>query len=238
MKRTISLLLLALSFSYLQAQSLPILVFSKTNGFRHKSIPAGQEALKQLAAKNHWQLTFTEDSTQFSHYKALRQYKTIIFLGVTGKIFGTKEEKAFQKYIESGGSLVTIHTGTDTEQDWPWYVATIGTTFKNHPKPQQAKFVVTDQLHPSTSMLPKEWTRQDELYNFNTPIPADKKVLIELDETSYQGGTMGKHPIAWYGYCKKGRVLQTALGHTDESYADPLFLQHIEGAIKWAAGLL
>ena len=65
------------------------------------------------------------------------------------------------------------------------------------------------------------------------PIPANIHVLIELDETSYTGGTMGKHPIAWYQKIKKGRVLQTALGHTDASYKEPLFLQHLQGAIEW-----
>lgn len=232
-KITFFLLVLILAISQLQAQKIKLLAFSKTNGYRHGAIPAAKAALTLMAAQNNWQITFTEDSLQFSNYKALRNYDAVLFMFVTGKVFDVQEEAALQKYVEKGGGLLTLHTGTDAEYDWPWYNYAVGAKFKNHPKQQEAKFLVLDSLHPSTKMLPKVWTRFDELYNFREPIPANIHVLMELDESSYTGGTMGKHPIAWYQNVKKGRVLQTALGHTDASYKDDLFLQHLKGAIEW-----
>ncbi len=62
-------------------------------------------------------------------------------------------------------------------------------------------------------------------------------VLISIDEKSYEGGKNGdNHPMAWYHEYDGGRAFYTELGHTDESYADPLYLQHILGGIQYAIG--
>ena len=223
--------------STIQAKPIKILIFSKTNGFRHKTISTASAALKTLAQQNNWELTFTEDSLMFSHYKSLKPYKAVLFLYASGKVFGTDEENAFAKYIEKGGSLVTIHTGTDCEKNWDWYMNLIGAKFKGHPKQQQARFIVTDSTHEATNLLPKEWSHFDEIYNFAAPVSSEEHVLLSADENSYTGGTMGvTHPISWYRYYKKGRVFQTALGHTDACYSDKDFLNHIVGGIKWALG--
>ena len=229
------LLFLLTIVGQLHAQKIKLLAFSKTNGYRHGAIPTAKMALTLMAQQQNWDITFTEDSLQFSNYKALKHYDAIIFVMTTGNIFGPTEEAAVQKFVEKGGGLLTIHTGADTEYDWPWYNNALGAKFKSHPKQQQAKFLVVDRVHKASKMLPREWVRFDELYNFREPIPSNIHVLIELDETSYTGGTMGKHPIAWYQTVKKGRVLQTALGHTDASYKEDLFLQHLEGAIEWVS---
>ena len=220
-----------------EAKPIKILVFSKTNGFRHKTIPVASAALTALAKENNWVLTFTEDSLLFSKYKALKHYKAILFLYTTGKILGIEEEKAFSKYIEKGGALVTIHTGTDCEKNWDWYMNLLGAKFKNHPKQQTARFVVNDSTHLATNLLPKEWLHFDEIYNFAAPVSPDVHVLLSVDESSYTGGTMGAvHPIAWYKNYKKGKVFQTALGHTDACYTDEDFIKHLVGGIKWAVG--
>jgi type 1 glutamine amidotransferase len=44
------------------------------------------------------------------------------------------------------------------------------------------------------------------------------------------------HPIAWAHFYDGGRAWYTALGHTEESFAEPLFLQHLLGGIRFAAG--
>ncbi len=236
MKKTLLILLvLIIGISQLHAQKIKLLALSKTNGYRHAAIPAAKAALTLMAQQNNWEIEFTEDSLRFSDYKTLKQYDAVIFMFTTKNIFGVTQEAAFEKYIKKGGGLLTIHTGTDTEYDWAWYYKAIGAQFKSHPNQQQAKFLVVDTIHQATKMLPATWVRFDELYNFKIPIPANINILIELDETSYTGGTMGKHPMAWYQKVKRGRVLQTALGHTDESYKEILFLQHLKGAIEWVS---
>ena len=45
---------------------------------------------------------------------------------------------------------------------------------------------------------------------------------------------MGEHhPMAWCKAVGKGRMFYTALGHTKESYAEPEFIQHVNGGLLW-----
>ena len=235
MKKKLVYLFVSLALvTSIEAQSIKLLAYSKTNGFRHKSIPAAKEALTTLAKDNQWQITFTEDSLLFNDYKWLKKYDAIVFVMTTGKIFDSIEEQSFKKYLEKGGGLLTLHTGTDCEQHWDWYMKTMGAQFKAHPKQQQAKFLVVDSLHPAARLLPSEWTAFDELYNFTAPVSVDEHPLVEVDETSYTGGTMnGKHPLVWWQQVKKGRLLQSAIGHTDDFYKDPKMLKFIKGAVLW-----
>jgi type 1 glutamine amidotransferase len=212
-----------------------ILVFSKTNGYRHASIPAGIKAITKLGAENNFEVDATEDSTWFTP-GTLKKYAVLIFLSPTGTVFGPAEEKALQDYIHHGGGYVGIHAASDCEYNWPWYGSLVGAYFKSHPKQQQAKLLVVNKNHPSTRSLPDVWERFDEWYNFYNINP-DINVLIKMDEHSYTGGENGdNHPMAWYHNFEGGRVFYTALGHTDESYADPKYLGHLLGGIQYAMG--
>ena len=65
----------------------------------------------------------------------------------------------------------------------------------------------------------------------------DVHVLATLDESTYSGGTQGfDHPISWYKYFEGGRSWYTGLGHTAGTYSEPLFLDHLLGGIRFAAG--
>jgi len=212
-----------------------VLIFSKTNGFRHASIPVGIAAIKRLGEANGFDVDATEDSSKFTR-KNLKKYAALIFLSTTGKVFGPEEEKALQGYIQHGGGYVGIHAATDCEYNWSWYGALAGAYFKSHPKQQQAKLMVVNKQHLSTAFLPDVWERFDEWYNFNNLNP-DVTVLIKIDEKSYTGGANGEnHPMAWYHEFDGGRAFYTELGHTDESYADSNYLKHILGGIQYAMG--
>src|SRR5690606_31024649 len=61
--------------------------------------------------------------------------------------------------------------------------------------------------------------------------------LIDIDETSYEGGTNGdNHPMSWYQAFDGGRAFYTSMGHTEETFADPLFLGHLLGGLRYAMG--
>jgi type 1 glutamine amidotransferase len=212
-----------------------ILIFSKTNGFRHASIPVGIEAIKKLGAENNFDVDATEDSTWFNK-KTLKKYAALVFLSPTGKVFGPDEEKALTEYMQHGGGYVGIHAASDCEYNWPWYGALVGAYFTSHPKQQDAKLLVVNKNHPSTSFLPDVWERFDEWYNFKDLSPS-VTVLIKIDEHSYTGGENGdNHPMAWYHAYEGGRAFYTELGHTDQSYSDSNYLRHILGGIQYAMG--
>ena len=214
-----------------------VLVFSKTATFRHKVIPQALAVINKLGDENKFEVVATEDAAVFT-LQNLKQYKTVIFLNTTGDVLDDTQQKAFESYIQSGGGFVGIHGASDTEYDWQWYGNLVGAYFSSHPKQQMATLKVLNAKHQSTSFLPTEWKRFDEWYNFKW-ISTDLNVLIAIDENSYDAGPakMGvNHPMAWYHKYDGGRAFYTALGHTAESYQEPLFLKHLLGGIKYAMG--
>ena len=222
-----------------RAQQAPprprVLVFARTKGFRHGSIGVGKVALLKLGQKNGFDVDTTEDAGRFTD-QGLAPYRAVIFLNTTGDVLDDAQQGAFERFIKGGRGFVGVHSATDTEYDWPWYGRLVGAYFESHPAIQQATFAVVDRKHPATAGLPAKWVRKDEFYNFKQIAP-DLRVLITIDETSYQGGKNGaNHPMAWYRELDGGRAFYTAMGHTDESYAEPRFLAHLLGGIRYAIG--
>ncbi len=213
------------------------LIFSKTAGFRHDSIPAGIQAIKDLAAANNFTVTATEDATMFNDTE-LAKYEVVIWLSTTGDVLTADQQAAFERYIRNGGGYAGIHSASDTEYDWPWYGKLVGAYFDSHPAgTPNATVKVEDHAHPSTKDAPTLWPRTDEWYNYRTNPRGAVHVLASLDESTYTGGNMGvEHPIAWCQDYDGGRAWYTGMGHTIESYSDPTFLKHILGGIKTAAG--
>ena len=214
-----------------------VLVFSRTTGFRHDSIPQGIAAIEALGAENGFAADSTEDAARFSDM-ALARYQVVIFLNTTGDILDAREKAAFERYIRSGGGFVGIHSASDTEYGWPWYGRLVGTWFASHPPIQRATVHIANPDHPSMKGLPALWERTDEWYNFRRNPRGAVQILATLDEATYSGGAMGAdHPISWCQTIDGGRSWYTAMGHTKESYDEPLFRLHLLGGIESAAGV-
>lgn len=211
-----------------------VLVFSKTAGFHHASIPAGIKAVRQLGAENGFEIDTTTNADKFTE-DSLQQYAAIIFLNTTGDVLNNYQEADFERYIQAGGGYVGIHSATDTEYDWGWYGLLAGAYFESHPPGvHKASLTVKDKTFPATKGLPEKWEHTDEWYNFKK-VNRSTHVLISVDEKTYQGGKMGNdHPVSWYHEYDGGRAFYTALGHTEECYTDKTFLQHILGGIQYA----
>lgn len=220
------------------APGLRVLAFTKTAGFRHTSIPAALQALRELGARNGFTVDATEDPGAFTDAN-LARYAVVAFVLTTGDVLDGEQQAAFQRYIRGGHGFVGVHSAADTEHDWSWYGRLVGAFFKNHPAIQPATLVVAGPRDLSTAGLPQLWSRTDEWYNFAAnPRPA-VSVLATLDETTYSpgDGAMGRdHPIAWEHEFDGGRAWYTGGGHTEQSYSEPLFRAHLLGGIRYAAG--
>ena len=209
-----------------------LLIFTKTEGFRHDSIEDGVQALQSLAKSHNWATAHTEDASFFNS-DSLRKYDAVVFLSTTGDILDEEQQKAFEQYINNGGGFVGIHAAADTEYEWPWYGDLVGAYFESHPRVQEATLTLEDSTHMATTFLPDEWQRTDEWYNYKDINP-DINVLLKLDESSYEGGKNGEnHPAAWYHEYDGGRAFYTAGGHTSESYREDLFLRHVWGGVAY-----
>jgi len=215
-------------------QQKNLLVFSKTAGYRHQSIEAGQEAIKSLGEQYGVGVTVTEDSKMFNA-DTLSTYSAVVFLSTTGTVFNDDQRSAFEEYIQNGGGYVGVHSAADTEYDWPWYEELMGAYFDSHPPgTPNADLLLQDASHPSTEMLPEIWNKDDEWYNYQA-FEDHINVLLTLDTDSYEGSDHpGNHPIAWYHEFDGGRAFYTGLGHTDATFSNELFLEHLWGGITYA----
>ncbi|HEY6909929.1 MAG TPA: ThuA domain-containing protein [Myxococcales bacterium] len=214
-----------------------IVVYTRTLGFRHDSIPAALAAVREIAAREHLGVVATEDPAAFGPDQ-LRGVSAVVFLHTTGEVLDPAGQDALQAYVRGGGGFLGIHSAADTGHGWPWYLDLVGAEFVRHPAIQPAVLVREDAVHPASAPLPARWSRTDEWYDFRSSPRGRVRVLLSIDEATYQGGGMGSdHPMAWCHLFEGGRSAYTALGHTAESWSEPLFLEHVRGALRWAAGV-
>ncbi len=231
-------LVAALASHAAPAQQPRVLVFSKTAGYRHSSIPKGIAAIRKLGQEHGFAVDTTEDAGGFTQ-KNLARYAAVVFLSTTGDVLNAMQQDVFERYIQAGGGYVGVHSATDTEYDWAWYGRLAGAYFNGHPgnpNVRKGRYRTLDSTHVSTKGFPPSFEREDEFYNFKSIDPTIH-VLVEIDETSYEGGTNGTHhPMSWYHDFDGGRAWYTNMGHTEATYTEPLFLQHLLGGLQYAIG--
>lgn len=229
-----------------------VLVFQETAGFTHAIIGDAQAAIERLGAANGFAVDVATNSSGVFTAANLAQYDAVIWNSTTGNVLDSAEQTEFENYIQGGGGFVGLHAAADTEYDWAWYGDLIGAYFQNHPAQQQATVRVDAEasvgaggsglLHPAADSLPTTgWQRFDEWYNYQANPRSDVNVLLTLDESTYNenDGTSAAddHPIAWWHDFDGGRSFYTGLGHTSQSYTEPLYLTHLLGGIEYAAGV-
>ncbi|WP_374759448.1 ThuA domain-containing protein [Dyadobacter fanqingshengii] len=212
-----------------------ILVFSKTAGFRHSSIPAGRTALIKLGQEKGFAVDTTENSIVFNE-KNLQKYSAVVFLNTTGDVLNDKQQDAFERYIQAGGGYLGIHASTDTEYEWPWYNKLAGAQFLSHPgnpNVQEGEAYVVNDKHESMTDFPKKWKIKDEFYDFKNFNPK-VNVLVKIDEKSYKDGKMGdNHPMSWYHEYDGGKAFYTNFGHEDATFVNPVFVKHLTGGLNY-----
>lgn len=207
-----------------------VLVFSKTAAFRHDSIPVGHEALQKLGKEAGFTVTSTEDAAAFTD-AGLADFDVVLFLSTTGDVLNDAQQAALERFIGKGKGYVGIHAASDTEYDWPWYGRLVGAYFKTHGPQREEQMRIFDRAHPTSNFLPSDWKRFDEWYEFRAQPAEDVTVLFAWEE----GSKTGMHPVSWYHEFDGGRAFYNAMGHTKESYSDPVFLRNVKEGIFWAA---
>ncbi|MBX2848323.1 MAG: ThuA domain-containing protein [Acidiferrobacterales bacterium] len=220
------------------------LLFTKTNGWHHKSMLSAVAQVKLLAEKHHFKVDWQEDAQHIST-ESLKKFDVVIFLLTSGEILNDDQKSALQDFIRSGGGFVGVHSAADTEKNWPWFTKLVGRTFVIHPVIQTALISVHDDGFPGLYRMPNRYFWTDEWYEFGPENVAGLNYLLTVDETTFdpvadwgevKGNGMGKfHPIAWYHEFDGGRSFYTGLGHLPAVYENPLFQDHLYGGIFWAA---
>jgi type 1 glutamine amidotransferase len=220
-----------------------MLVVSHTAGFRHRSIPVGQETLKQLGDQTGlWEVEHAQNAAEVERLitaESLKRFDAVVFLNTTGELPITEEGKAaFLAWLRGGKAFIGMHSATDTFYRWPEFGRLIGGYFDGHPWHQKVTVKVEDRRHPATRHLGGSFEIADEIYQFKEWSQDDKHVLLSIDNNSIDV-SKGKradndYAVAWTREEGGGRVFYTSLGHRDEVWRDPRYQQHLIGGITWA----
>ena len=236
-----SAIALALSLLVPSLASAQVLVFSKSLDFVHPSVPAGIVAMKKLGVDYGFKVDQTDDATYFND-DSLAKYDAVVFLNncAIGETLLTDPEKAaFERFIRGGGGYAGIHCASSIHQLWTWYTLLVGAVVETHTNVTPGIIHVEDHYHLSTAALPDTFSHVEEYYIWKAmpaPLwlsePSQVKVLMTLQEHS--AGVKAGWPLSWYHEYDGGRSWYTALGHTEESYKEPLVLAHMLGGIRYA----
>ena len=91
-----------------------ILVFSKTNSFRHsEGIAGGAKALHAIAEHHQWGMFHTENGAVFNE-SDLARFAVVVFLNASGDVLNEAQELAFQSWLQGGGGWLSGERGLRT----------------------------------------------------------------------------------------------------------------------------
>jgi type 1 glutamine amidotransferase len=218
-----------------------VLVFSKTNGYRHASIPDAVAAVTRLAKARGWSVYASENGAVFNPAQ-LARFDLIVFASATGDMLKPEQRAAFEGYLAGGRGFVGLHGAGDGSHA-EWYQKLLGYGgYAGHPggadQFQSSDLIVLDREHPATGHLPARWRWTEEYYAYSRPVDADVHVLARLDETGMRlepRHQMGdKHALIWWRCQGKARLFYSALGHKPEAWSDAAHLKMVDGAMLWA----
>ncbi|CAO1636525.1 unnamed protein product [Parajaminaea phylloscopi] len=204
-----------------------ILLFTKTAGFRHDSIPAAVDVVTRLGtgelslaadnvdssvASGRWTTVHSEDASKFEDQAYLNGFDAVVFAFTTdedppktGSLLTDAQASNFLKYIAQGGNFVGIHSATNTLYQYPAYGRLAGGFFTYHAQSQDVTLKPLVRDHPSTSKLPSAFKIKEEMYHLRSnprDLPSPARVLLS-NASSYAdpGGRRGEgtpQPLAWY----------------------------------------
>lgn len=239
-----------------------LLVFSVTNGFRHRSIPTGQLSFALMGEKTGaYEAVVSDDLANFESDK-IKEFDAICFLNTTGNVFVARNLKGDEKkaaeergkrlqenlasFIREGGGFVGIHSATDTNYQWKEYGEMINGYFDGHPwgAGTQVSIAVDKSAvkHPIVDHLEGENLNfKEEIYQLKDPYDSSKvQMLLRLDleksEKKNMKRTDGDYGVSWVRKWGKGRVFYCSLGHNDAMYFHPDVLKIYLGGIQYALG--
>ena len=196
------------------------MIFSKTNGFRHTSIPTGKLAIAEIGKKTGaYEAVISDDLANFE-VDAIKNFDAICFLNTTLNVFSPNPEemktlsdeqkKAAEEkdarlkinlmaFVKSGGGFIGIHSATDTFYEWPEYNQMINGCFDGHPWGAATRVSIKvepgQEKHPLVAMFKGENIEfAEEIYQFKEPYNSKfVQMLLRLDTEKTDMTVKGLH---------------------------------------------
>jgi type 1 glutamine amidotransferase len=233
-----------------------ILIFSRTAGYRHSSIPVGVKAITMMGDKTGAYTALATEDESFFEPEKLKVFDAVFMLNTTGDCLRPKTgneaadaereaflKKSLQDFVAGGKGLMGTHSATDTYKDWKEYNKMMGGTFDGHPWHEKVPVKNLAPDHPlNAAFHGKDFEIADEIYQFraDTALPSDRKFLLALDakrmDMSKGGRKDGLYPVSWLAAYGTGRTFYCSLGHREEIYFNPMILKHYLAGIQYIVG--
>jgi type 1 glutamine amidotransferase len=239
-------------------QPRKLLIYTRTLGFRHPSIPVGVKAISMMGAKTGAYAAYhSEDESDFEPGK-LRAFDAVLMLNTTGDCLRPKGDnmqevdkreemlkRSLVDFVAGGKGLLGIHAATDTYHGWKHYNQMMGGVFAGHPWTKKVPVKNLEPAHPLNTMFGgKDFEIYDEIYQFTltSALPTERKFLLALDTSKMRDARLGirkeagPYAISWVSTYGKGRTFYCSLGHREEIYCEPAILKHYLAGIQYALG--
>ena len=225
-----------------------LLIFSRSEGYRHDAIPFANKAIELMGKKTGaFETVFSEEMSVFEP-ENLKGFDAILLNNTTNLEFEDPSlRQSFLNFVKNGKGLIGIHAATDNFYNWPEAAEMMGGQFDGHPWDGQGNWVVeiTDSNHIlNEGFVNKKFNINDEIYHHKKiNLRENSRVLISLDmQDSVNLGAKGVHftdkdiPISWIRNFGKGRVFYCSFGHTPEIYWNKEILAHYLAGIQFVFG--
>ncbi|WP_239625570.1 ThuA domain-containing protein [Paenibacillus sp. H1-7] len=137
---------------------------------------------------------------------------------------------SFADYVEGGGGLFVVHSGTVGYKDAPMFRRLVGGVFTHHPPACE----VILQLEPEARVAANAPLGP-------TAVIEDEHYFVELDDSLAEvfmtsESLHGRQPAGWIRRQGKGRVCVATPGHFPSVWQNPFYQMILQYGIGWCAG--
>ena len=225
-----------------------ILMVTQSAGFKHGSVnrqneplsPAERAITELGVSSNSFRVDCTQDVAKDFTKEKLQHYDLVLFY-TTGDLPIAKEdlEYFFNTWLkQKGHGFIGTHSAADTFKNYEPYWDMIGGTFNGHPWGSNSTVTIKvhDKNHPASRPWGDEVTLKDEIYQFKNWQPEKVKVLMSLDMAKTDLKKPYHVPILWVKEYGEGKAMHMSLGHREDVWTNPTFMESLLGGIKWMLG--
>jgi uncharacterized protein len=224
-----------------------MLFLTQSAGFKHGSVsrkdaglsPAERAMTDLGVASNLFRVDCSQDAASITK-EQLDNYDIVMFY-TTGDLPFKDEirDYLFNDWVKKKGhGFIGAHSAADTYHNYQPYWEMIGGTFNGHPWGSNQKVTVTvhDKAHPISKPWGDEFEITDEIYRFKNWQPEKVHVLMSLNMAKTSLKEPYHVPIAWVKNYGDGKVFHMSLGHREDVWTNPKFMESMLGGIKWILG--
>ena len=222
-----------------------ILFLTQSKGFAHGSVtrkggalaPAEVSMTEIGKASGLFDVECTQDASVLTPEK-LKELDAVMFYTTGALPISPEHFAAFQDWLKSGKAFIGTHSATDTFGNFKPYYELINGTFNGHPwGGDTVTFTNHDPEHPTVKMLGPEFQWKDEIYQYVHYDPKAVRVLYSINMAKTKLRMPYHVPVCWVREVGNGRLFYTNLGHSESTWANAKFKDHLLAGIRWALKL-